>query len=100
MTLVTRSWTSYFGGSAVDGVRACAVESTNGFLYLVGDSASSDFPYRNAFRNPNPGSSVNYVASFDTRGIIIVLEVMQRAIALFKYCRFYSQFYLFYSLCW
>lgn len=57
-------YSTYFGGSSADVGNAIAVDA-NGFVYITGDTASSDLPKKNSLQSFGGGISDAFVAKFN-----------------------------------
>ncbi len=58
-------YSTYMGGANIDLADAVAVDST-GYAYVVGDTASVDFPTRDGFQTINVGGNDLFITKIDT----------------------------------
>jgi len=62
-------YSTYMGGSDLDEGNSIAVDS-NGNVFIVGDTLSSDFPTKNAYQANNAGDKDVFIAKLDVSGNI------------------------------
>ena len=72
------SYSTYFGGNGNDSAAALAVD-TNGFVYIAGQTTSTEFPSGKPFSTPGAfqtsypgGSNTGFVAKFDNLGTNLI----------------------------
>jgi Bacterial Ig-like domain (group 3)/Beta-propeller repeat/Abnormal spindle-like microcephaly-assoc'd, ASPM-SPD-2-Hydin len=65
------AYSTYLGGSAYDSATAIAVDST-GDAYVVGTTASTNFPVLNAIQSSNAGGNDAFVTKLDPSGSVLV----------------------------
>ena len=62
-----RQWATYYGGTLGDTVTSCAVDRA-GNVFMTGYTASTDFPFVNAFQPSAVGAGDAFLVKFDGSG--------------------------------
>ncbi|MGH9759956.1 MAG: SBBP repeat-containing protein, partial [Blastocatellia bacterium] len=63
-------YSTFLGGSNADNANAIAVDSV-GNAYITGQTASTDFPTKNALQSTNKGELIGFVAKFGQSGALV-----------------------------
>lgn len=64
-------WSTYFGGSGTERVRAVALDA-NGNVFVAGVTSSTDFPTASPFQAASGGGNDAFVAKLDPTGTILI----------------------------